>query len=338
MCDEKQKQRINLKFLVKLKKTPTECYKLLQEAYGGNSLSRARVFEWYKRFSEGRESTEDDQRPGRPVTVSTPETVTKINQIVRADRRMSIRMIAEAVNADNETVRKILHEELHLTKVCAKLVPKNLTPDQKFLRQQVCSDFLEKLKEDPGLMKNIITCDETWIFQYDVETKRQSMHWKTPESPRIKKARMSKSKFKAMLIVFFFDIIVMTEWVPEGQTVNQIYYLSVLATLRKRDNAPAHNALSVKQYLAGKRTPVLEHAPYSPDLAPCDFFLFPKIKSALKGTRFESMEAVKQKTAELLKALTEEDFQHCFDQWKKRMERRVARGGEYIEGEYLNVE
>ncbi|VVC46534.1 Transposase, type 1 [Cinara cedri] len=119
------------------------------------------------------------------------------------------------------------------------------------------------------------------------------MHWKTPELPRIKKARRSKSKFKAMLIVFF-DIngIVMNEWVPEGQTVNKIYYLSVLATLRERvrkkrpelwknnswilhqDNAPAHNVLSVKQYLAGKRTPVLEHAPYSPDLAPCDIFCF----------------------------------------------------------------
>ena len=127
MCDEKHEQRINLKFLVKLKKTPTECYKLLQEAYGDISLSRARVFEWCKRFSEGRESTENDQRPGRPVTVSTQETVTEINQIVRADCRMSIRMIAEAVNADKETVRKILHEELHMTKVCAKLVPKNLT-------------------------------------------------------------------------------------------------------------------------------------------------------------------------------------------------------------------
>ncbi|XP_025413286.1 protein GVQW3-like [Sipha flava] len=161
MCDEKQEQRINLKFLVKLKKTPIECYKLLQEAYGDNSLSCARVFEWCKRFSEGRESTEDDQRPGRPVTVSTPETVTKINQIVRADRRKSIRMISEAVNADKETVRKILHEELHMKKVCAKLVPKNLTPDQKLLRQQVCSDFLERLEEDSGLMKNIITCDET---------------------------------------------------------------------------------------------------------------------------------------------------------------------------------
>ena len=69
------------------------------------------------------------------VALSTQETVTKINQIVSADLRMSIRMIAEAVNADKETVRKILHKELHMTKVCAKLVPKNLTPDQKLLRQ-----------------------------------------------------------------------------------------------------------------------------------------------------------------------------------------------------------
>ncbi|KAJ8954178.1 hypothetical protein NQ318_005773 [Aromia moschata] len=59
-----------------------------------------------------------------------------------------------------------------------------------------------------------------------------------------------------------------------------------------QDNALAHDALSAKRYLAARGTPVLEHAPYSPALAPCDFFLFPKIKSALKGTRFESMEEV----------------------------------------------
>ena len=93
----------------------------------------------------------------------------------------------------------------------------------------------------------------------------------------------------------------------------------------------------MKRYLAHKRTPVLRHAPYSPDLAPCDFFLFPKIKAVLKGTRFKTMEAVKQKTAELLKALTKEDFEHCFDQWKKHMERCVAREGEYIKGEHSNV-
>ena len=69
------------------------------------------------------------------------------------------------------------------------------------------------------------------------------------------------------------------------------------------DNAPAHNALSVKRYLARNNIPVMEHPPYSPDLAPCDIFLFPKIKSALKGTRFESVDAVKAKATQLLNSL-----------------------------------
>lgn len=69
MYDEKHEQRINLKFLVKLKKTPTEFYRLLKKAYGKNSLSRARILEWCKRFCEGRESAKDDQRPGRPLSM-----------------------------------------------------------------------------------------------------------------------------------------------------------------------------------------------------------------------------------------------------------------------------
>ncbi|VVC42293.1 Hypothetical protein CINCED_3A024923 [Cinara cedri] len=83
---------------------------------------------------------------------------------------------------------------------------------------------------------------------------------------------------------------------------------------------------------------VLEHASYSLDLAPCDFYLFPKIKSAFKGIRFEPMEEVKQKSAELLNGLTKTDFQHCLEQWKKRMKRCVKREGEYIEGEHSVVE
>jgi len=124
------------------------------------------------------------------------------------------------------------------------------------------------------------------------------------------------------MLIVFFDIwgIVMAEWVPSGQTVNQQYYIEVLMKLcermrRKRpelcrngcilhqDNAPAHNALSVKQFLANKNITVLEHPPYSPDLTPCDFYLFPKIKSVLKGTHFVSAEDVKAKTTDTSTAL-----------------------------------
>ena len=81
----------------------------------------------------------------------------------------------------------------------------------------------------------------------------------------------------------------------------------------------------------------MEHPPYSPDLAPCDFFLFPKIKSALKGTRLESVDAVKAKATQLLNSLTLDDLQHCFQQWKIRMERCRDRGGDYIEGDNISI-
>ncbi len=64
-------------------------------------------------------------------------------------------MIAKAVNAEKETIRKILYDKLNMKKIYVKLVPKNLTPDQKLVRQQICPDFLERLDVEPELMENI---------------------------------------------------------------------------------------------------------------------------------------------------------------------------------------
>nr|CAH7735575.1 unnamed protein product [Callosobruchus chinensis] len=94
-------------------------------------MSRTRVFEWHKRFSEGREEVEDDERTARPVTSRIEENIKKVNEIVRKDRRLSLRMISDLSNIDRETVRKILHEDLKMTKVCAKMVPKNLTLNKR---------------------------------------------------------------------------------------------------------------------------------------------------------------------------------------------------------------
>ncbi len=111
----------------------------------------------YKQFSEGWESSKDDQHPGQPVSVSAPQTMTKINEIVCEDRRMNTRIIAETINADKETTREILHDKVNMKKVREKLVSKNLTPDQKLIRPRICSDFLEVSDEDPELKENIIT-------------------------------------------------------------------------------------------------------------------------------------------------------------------------------------
>ncbi|KAJ8948901.1 hypothetical protein NQ318_020486 [Aromia moschata] len=87
-----------------------------------------------------------------------------------------------------------------------------------------------------------------------------------------------------------------------------------------QDNAPAHSVLSVKTFFAKFGITVFEHPPYSPELA-LRLFLFPKVKSALKGTRSESVKAVKAKLTEVLNQLTDAHFQHCFQQWRSGMER-----------------
>ena len=97
--------------------------------------------------------------------------------------------------------------------------------DQNKHRVRVCEDMLEWIGADPDFLGRIITGDESWVFQYDPETKRQSQQWTTPNSPWPKKARMSKSKIKTMLTTFFDQKgLVHREFVPRDQAVNQHFY------------------------------------------------------------------------------------------------------------------
>ena len=89
-----------------------------------------------------------------------------------------------------------------MRKVCAKMVPKNFTTEQKANRKDVCLD-LDRLDREPKFFSRVITGNESWILEYGPETKRQSQEWHTAKSPRPKKARMSKSKIKSMLICFW---------------------------------------------------------------------------------------------------------------------------------------
>ena len=101
MCVE---QRINLKFLVRLEKTPTEALKLLQEVYSDDAMSRTGLFESHRRFKERREEVEDDHRNGRPSTSMTDENVERVRQKVRSDRRLTVRMIADELGMNSERV------------------------------------------------------------------------------------------------------------------------------------------------------------------------------------------------------------------------------------------
>ena len=105
-------QRINLKFLFCLGKTPTEALKLLQEVYGDDMISRTCLFESHRRFKEGREEVEDDHWSGRPSTSRTDENVERVRQKVRSDRRLTVKMIADELGMNSERVWRIITEDL----------------------------------------------------------------------------------------------------------------------------------------------------------------------------------------------------------------------------------
>ena len=97
------------------------------------------------------------------------------------------------------------------------------------------------------------------------------------------------------------------------------------------DNTPAHSSLLFRSYLAKHQTSVVPHPPYSPYVASADFFLFPKLKTTLKGRRFQTMEEIQENAVRELRAITESAFQEAFQQWKKRWGRCIASRGDYFE-------
>ncbi|KAJ4438653.1 hypothetical protein ANN_14600 [Periplaneta americana] len=283
-------QRTNIKFCVLLHKTPAETLRLLEEAYG----EAAQVYAWHKRFSGGRDSIKDDVRSGRPTTATNEAIAQRVRNVVRDDRRKTIKEIAAEVGISVGSAHNVLHKHLNMHYVSQKLVPKMLSAEQKETRMTLAGDMISMADEGGDFLNKIIAGDETWCYLYDPVPKRQSSEWKSKTSPRKQKFPRDTSKGKVMLEVFFDSQgLIHHEFIPEGRTVTKELYVEILRRLRdavrrKRpekwvennwflmhDNAPAHRAIIVKNFLAMHNITALDHPPYSPDLSPPDYFLFP---------------------------------------------------------------
>ena len=147
----------------------------------------------------------------------------------------------------------------------------------------------------------------------------------------------------------FFDntSMIYMHWVPTGQTVNKEYYDEVLREFRKRfrrkrpalfksgqwhfyqDNAPVHNCILVIDYFTEMGIKTVPRPPYSPDLAPCDFWLFPK----LRGCHYETIEEMKEAVTKVIYTLTQEVFHGVFQKLLERYNKCIAAGGGYFEGD-----
>ena len=129
----------------------------------------------------------DDERCGRSKEVRTPELIGQIKNFMDKDRRVSIEIISAQFDDSVGTVHTIIREELKMRKIFAKFVPRVLREDQK--ERHDSREMVELINSDPAVLDALVTCDESWIYCYDPETKRQSSQWKHAGSPRPKKAK-----------------------------------------------------------------------------------------------------------------------------------------------------
>lgn len=323
----------------------------LRAAFGDNSPSAATVYRWFKEFQNGRESLVDEDRAGRPVTAVTKENVLAVEQILREDNRATYAQIQATLRIGSAAVRTILHDRLRTRKLCSRWIPHHLTNEQKQARVKWCEEMLQRF--DNGCsdeISNIITTDESWIYQYENDVKTE---WIVPGENFPMKLKKGQSIGKKMVCSFFCaGGHIETITLEDQSNADAKWYATVcLAQMfdkfRKKKfktedrkkiilhhNTLLHSFNETVAFLNRLGISVLAHPPHSPDLAPSDFFLFPKVKDSIRGQRFESSETAVAAYKEFLNSIPKEEWRMEFDKWFDRMKSCIRRGGEYCEKIY----
>jgi histone-lysine N-methyltransferase SETMAR len=209
-------------------------------------------------------------------------------------------------------------------------------------RKTVGQELLNRYRlERDDFLKNIATGDESWVHHYDPENKRQSMEYRHPGSPSVKKFKTVPSA-KTVMLTVFWDArgVLCTELLTEGSTVNSDRYCATLRSVKQRicairrerntslfhhDNARPHCSAQTQDAMTSLKFTAVPHLPYSPDLAPSDFWLFPKLKVTLKGQHFSSDAEVEAAVRKWISSQPETFFMGGMNKWIEGLKKMCSR-------------
>jgi [histone H3]-lysine36 N-dimethyltransferase SETMAR len=344
-----QHQRDIIFFLWKEGVPGAQIEERLTGVFGEAALGKRAVYQWIQRFKDGRTTTDDDDRSGRPCSSATAENIQAVEELILQDRRITVKEIADMRGISVGTVSGII-KDLRFSKVCARWIPKLLSDPQKQERLNISKKNLKMIVADKNkFFARLITVDETWIHHQEVETKMQSQQWcRSGENPPLKAIRVP-SAGKVLMTVFFDENgVIYSDYLMQGATINSKYYSDLLqgphrkALWKKRpgktqkiplilqDNARPHTAKLTLDTIANLGWEILPHPPYSPDLSPCDFFLFPKMKNSIRGRHFTSTDEIKNHFRHWFSAQEETFYSDGIRALQHRYEKCVLLHGSYI--------
>lgn len=327
---------------------PTEIHEELTDAHGDDVASYSTVLRWSNKTDDGEMEIEDQPRSGRPVTGPTEANIEKVRRVIDEDPHSTYDEIEEETSLSRGTIQTIIHDHLKLKKITSRWVPYDLTPQQKEDRVRMCKENLERFRNGSGRLCDIITGDETWIYLRQVGRKQSNASWlREGQSPGTAVKR-NRYEPKVLFSIFFkSNGFVIIHAVGKGQTIDRFYYIDqllkrVIKEVKKQrpnsglknmkllhDNSPVHDHQDVLDYLKLEGLTPLPHPPYSPDLAPCDYWLNDYIKRNLTDQKDEK--SLIKAVTKIVMEIPKDEYKKTFEKLLDRMELCINNKGEYFE-------
>ena len=301
-----------------------------------------------ERFKSGRTRVTDEGHSGWPSISHTQDHIGRADAMIREDRQITVSEVAAHLDISYGSAYAILHDDLGYRKVHARWVPKELTVVNKQQRMEVATQLVRWYEEDPSILERIVTGDETWVHHYDPDSKRQSMKWRHPSSPVQKKFKRQPSAKKIMLTLLWdMHGPILLHFQAHGQTVNSANYSAMLRNKLKpeickkrremlskkvllhHNNARPHTAAATVETVQQLGFILLQHHPYSPDLAPSNYHIF--LKEVLHGRRFTSDEEVKEAVHTWLREQPKSFFSAGIQKLVEKCNKCIVLQGDYVE-------
>ena len=330
--------RAVVRFCVLLRKHPQQIFEEMVEAYGDSAPSYSFICKWVRRFEEGRTSIDDDPRSGRPQANVAEIIVAHLEEQPFA----SVRSTAQELNLAPSTVYRTFTQELGLQKFVSHWVPHTLTEAQRQQRVELSRSLLMRLESSPT--SQVITADESWFYySYNHEGQWALSKNEVAERPK----RTIKSPKVMVMVMWGVRGSILVKCVPEGSKFNSTFVLELLEELSKVvlrfrpklglrnlilhwDNATPHRSSVTMSRLADFGLSVPSHPPYSPDVAPSDFFLFGYLKDRIRGNSFMTTDELVSRITSLISEIPRLTLEKVFQEWKDRLSKVIQTQGTYI--------
>ena len=340
------------------------CYGLYRGNYNSNQAfcnlkesdhefkpDRTTVYRWFKEFARGIFKFEDKPRSGRRVTKSNRVNILRVKKCIEENNKSSITTIAKLTGLTRFTVWNILKQKLKMKKYRSVFVPRNLSASQKIARKKWCDEMIEKCEKNvDDYFDRIQTEDESYLF-FETVYLGNEKRWLYPNEDYPRQFKFNRYTYKKRMFFLCFNrrAMVHISYQPAKSAANTGNYIEQIESIISKsqldpseviihhDNAPIHRSNLVQSFLKNNRIEQTGHPPYSPDLAPNDFWLIRKIKISLRDEIYRTEDELLEKVVEITNSIPEEEFTKCFDRWLERMKKCSRADGNWFEYKKRNI-